>query len=74
MLRNIGLNLHFLDENVIKKIIITMIASKLEYAEIIWFPYKEKHVLKLEKIQRIATKMVPDLKNLPYKIKINTQH
>ena len=39
----------------------TMIRPKLEYAEVIWFPYKKKHVLKLERIQRIATMMVIEL-------------
>ena len=34
------------------------------YAEVIWSPQKKKHVLKLEKIQRIATMMVPELENL----------
>ena len=37
-----------------------MIRPKLGYAEVIWFPRKKKHVLKLERIQRIATKMVPE--------------
>ena len=29
-------------------------------------PLKNKHVLKLERIQRISTNMVPELKDLPY--------
>ena len=57
---------HFLDKDVIKKIITIMIRPKLEYAEVIWSPHKKKHVLKLERIQRIATKMVPELEDLPY--------
>ena len=43
-----------------------MIKPKLEYAEIIWFSHKKKHVLKLERIQRITTKMVPELQDLTY--------
>ena len=43
-----------------------MIRPKLEYAEVIWFPHKKKDVLKLERIQRIATRMVPDLQDLTY--------
>ena len=38
-----------------------MIRPKLEYAVLIWSPHKRKHLLKLERIQRIATKMVPEL-------------
>ena len=29
-------------------------------AEVIWYPHKKKHVMKLERVQRIATKMEPD--------------
>ena len=43
-----------------------MIRPKLEYADVIWSPQKKKHVLKLERIQRIETKMVPDLESLTY--------
>ena len=43
-----------------------MIRPKLEYAEVISFPHKKKHVLKLGEIQRIATKMVPDLEDSTY--------
>ena len=43
-----------------------MIRSKLEYAEVIWSPKKKKHALKLKRIQKIATKMVPELENITY--------
>ena len=57
---------HFLDKDMMGKIITTMIRPKLEYAEVIWSLHKKKHVLKLERIQRIATKMVPELRDLTY--------
>ena len=66
MLRNIRLAFHFLDRDRMRKIITTMIRPKLEYAEIMWSSHKKKHVLKLERIQKIATKMVPELEDLPY--------
>ena len=56
---------HFLDKDMMRKIVTTMIRPKLEYAEVIWFPHKKKHVLKLERIQKIATKIVPELEDLP---------
>ena len=43
-----------------------MTRQKLEYAEVIWSPHKKKHALKLERIRRIATKMVPELEELIY--------
>ena len=71
MLRNIWMTFHFLDKDMMRKILITMIRPKLEYAEVIWSPYKKKHVLKLERIQKIATKMVPELEDLPYEERLN---
>ena len=44
-----------------------MIRPKLECAEVIWSPHNKKHGTKLERIQRITTKMVPDLGDLIYK-------
>ena len=51
-----------------------MIKPKLEYAEIIWFSHKKKHVLKFERIQRIATKMVPELEDLTYEERLKEMH
>ena len=66
MLRNIQIAFRFLDKDMMRKIITTMIRQKLEYAEVIWLPHKKKHVLKLERIQRIATKMVTEFEDLTY--------
>ena len=57
---------HFLDKDMMRKMITTMIRPKLEYIEVILSPHKEKHVLKLERIQRMTTKMVPELEDLTY--------
>ena len=43
------------------------IRPKLEYACHIWSPYLVKDVLKLEKVQRRATKCVKSLAKLPYR-------
>ena len=42
MLRNIQMGFHFLDKDMMRKIITTMIRPKLEYAEVIWSPHKKK--------------------------------
>ena len=64
---------HFLDKYM-RKIITTMIRPKLEYAEVIWFSHNKKHVLKLERIQRIATKIVPELEDLLYEERLKEMH
>ena len=46
-----------------RKFITAMIRPKLEYVEVI-FQHKKKHVLKLERIQKIATKIVSKLEDL----------
>ena len=54
------------DEDMMRKIVSTMIRPKLEYVELIWSLHKKMHVLKLERIQRMAIKMMPDLEDLTY--------
>ena len=61
MMRNVRMTFHFLVKVMMRKIITAMIRLKLEYAKVIWFPHNKINVLKLERIQKIATKMVPDL-------------
>ena len=51
-----------------------MIRPKLEYAEVTWPMHKKKHVLKLERIQRIATKMVPEMDELTYEERLKEMH
>ena len=65
-LQNIKVAFHYMDKDMMKKIITTMIRPKLEYAAVAWSPHCKKHVNKLERIQRIATKLVPELVNKPY--------
>ena len=66
MLTNIRLAFNYLDKDIMKKIITNMIRPKLEYAAVVWSPHKMKDIRKLERIQRAATKMVPELKDLNY--------
>ena len=44
-----------------------MIRPRLEYAAVVWSPNAKKDIRKLERIQRVATKMVPELRELTYK-------
>ena len=66
ILRHIRMAVYFLDKDMMRKIICAIITPKLEHAEVIWSPHKKNHMLKLESLQRIATKLVPDLADLTY--------
>ncbi len=65
-LANIRVAFSYMDTNMMKKIITSMIRPKIEYAAVIWSPYKKKDIRKLERIQRAATKMVPELRDCTY--------
>ena len=43
-----------------------MVQPRLEYAAVVWSPHMKNDIRKLERIQRMATKMVPELRDLEY--------
>ena len=44
----------------------TMVRSHLEYAIAVWYPYKIKHKIAIENVQRRATKELPGMRDLSY--------
>ena len=64
MLTNIRVAFHYMDKDMMKKILNSMICSRLEYAAVVWSSHAKKDIRKLERIQRVATKMVPELSEL----------
>ena len=48
------------------KIITTFIRPTLEYTSVAWNPHKQKDIKKIERIQRAATRWVPELRELRY--------
>ena len=66
LLRNIGLAFYYMDKEMMKKLISTIIRPRLEYAGVVWTPHKKKHIRKLERLQKMATRMVPELKGMAY--------
>ena len=66
LLRNIKLAFSYIDEDMIKKLITSMIRPRLEYAALLWSPHLKKDVRKLERIQRAATKIPHSLEEHSY--------
>ena len=66
MLANIRVAYHYMDKDMMKRILTSMIRPRLEYAAVVWSPHAKKDITKLERIQRVATKMVPELSELTY--------
>ena len=55
-----------LDEAIFTQLFKSLVRPHLEYSNATWYPYKKKHILALENVQRRATKLVPKCKDLPY--------
>ena len=55
-----------MDCDIFKAIYPGLIRSHMEYAVQSWSPHYEKDIVKLEKTQRRATKIVPALQDKPY--------
>ena len=67
MLRLVRATFTCLDETTLPKLFTTMVRPHLEYGNVIWCPRFQRDKLEVEKIQRRATKLIPNLRSLPYK-------
>ncbi len=65
MLRNMRTAFNYMNKDMMQKILTAMIRLKLKYV-VVWSPHKKKHKNKLERIQRMATKLFLKLKELQY--------
>ena len=43
-----------------------MVRSLLDYCVSVWVPYKKGDIDVLEKVQKKATKIIPEIRHLPY--------
>ena len=54
----------FIDENIMTLLYATLVRPIIEYSNVIWAPPVQKHINTLESVQRRATRMVLNLKDL----------
>ena len=71
LLKRVKIAFMYFDVDMMKKLIVSLIRPRLEYAATVWSPYLKKDIRKLERVQRAATKLVPELKDLPYQQRLD---
>ena len=60
----------YMDREMFLTLYKTLVRPQMEYCQEVWNPYLMKDITVLEKIQRRATKIVPDLQHLPYESRL----
>ena len=60
----------FKDKETMKLLYSSMVRPHLEYAVQSWNPYLRKDILTLERVQRRATRIIPELSDLPYETRL----
>jgi hypothetical protein len=72
VMRQIKNSFKNLDVNIVRLLYTSLIRPHLEFSVSVWNPYLKKDTDKLEKIQRRATKLVPNLhkKSYEYRLKV----
>jgi hypothetical protein len=55
-----------LDNVTMPRLFTTMVRPHLEYGNVIWHPRFRRDSVEIEKVQRRATKLIPEIRHLPY--------
>ena len=71
LLANIRVAFKPLDSEIFRPIYVTYVRPKLEYAAQFWNPHLKKHEHTIERVQRHATKLVPELRDLSYEDRLD---
>jgi hypothetical protein len=71
ILGQIRRNIEYKSKEVILRLYKALVRPHLEYCIQVWNPYLKKDIEILEKVQRRATKMIPELKRLCYEDRLN---
>ena len=56
----------FIDKEIFVFLYKSLVRPHLEFASCIWSPSQKYNIIKIEKVQRRATKLVPEIRDLPY--------
>ena len=64
----------YLDKNVFLKLYKSMVRPHLEYGNIIWHPLYKKQSISIERVQRRATKLLRECKNMTYLQRLKYLH
>ena len=71
MLGFIGQNIEYRSWDVLLKLDKTLVRPYLEYCVQFWSPYYRKDIIKLERVQKRFTRMLPGLDGLSYKERLD---
>jgi hypothetical protein len=56
----------YLNEETFTKLYKALVRPHLEYGNIIWFPYLKRQSIAIERVQRRATKLLPECSSMSY--------
>ena len=60
----------YLDNHSFLRLYTTIVRTHLEFANFVWHPYLQKDIESIEQVQMRATKLVSNLKDLPYETRL----
>ena len=71
LLKRVKMAFAYLDADMMRRFIVSLVRPRLEYAATAWSPHLKKDIRKLERVQRAATKLAPELRDLPYEERLS---